>query len=394
MNTLYFDCFSGISGDMTVAALLDLGADEAQLQQVLDALELPGFTVSHGDCMKGGIKARCFSVVPTREEHAHRTLRDILALLDAADIPEQTRALSEKIFRVIARAEGKVHGCAPEDVHFHEVGAVDSIVDIVSAAECVRQLAPDRIVCSVIREGRGMIACAHGKIPVPAPATLEILSAAGAAFCSTETEGEMVTPTGAGIAAALCDAFGAPVPAGVVRRVGYGAGTREFSHPNVLRALWIEDAPRAEDAVTLLEAQVDDMTGEALAFAMEQLFAAGALDAYFTPIYMKKNRPATQITALCRPEDAEQVGTALLRHTTTLGYRSTIAERRVMQRHMLQINTPYGEIPVKCAKLGEIVKYHAEFDAVCAAARRANVEVAKVQAAVQAELAQLASCNS
>lgn len=240
-----------------------------------------------------------------------------------------------------------------------------------------------------------MIECAHGMMPVPAPATLEILQDAGAVLSCTDSFGEMVTPTGAGIAAAVGSAFGLPMPDGTVEKIGYGAGTRDFSHPNVLRAVWIhESSAGPSDEVSILEAQVDDMTGEQLSFALEQFFNAGALDAYFTPIYMKKNRPATLITILCRAQEEERLGTLLLRHTSTLGYRLQRCLRCVMQREMLNVETPYGVIPVKRAVWNDIVKYHPEFDAVCAAARKAGVTVTKVLTDVNLQLAQLASCNS
>lgn len=394
MRTLYFDCTSGISGDMTVASLIDLGIDFADIERELQKLPLHGYQVKNYNVLKQGISAQRFSVTLTEDMHHHRTLRDINKIIDQAGFSISVQKIAKDIFYEIALAEGKIHNKPTMDVHFHEVGAVDSIVDIVATAICISQLQPDRIVFSKIREGQGMIRCAHGIIPVPAPATLEILSNAGAVIEFTENTSEMITPTGAGIVATIGHEYGKPAPCGRIIKIGYGAGEKDFDHPNVLRTLLIESAEtNFDDTVYMLEAQVDDMTGEALGFAMEQLFNVGCVDVFFTPIYMKKSRPGTKITAVCKSSFKHAVLECMLKHTTTLGVRIQSVSRLIMKREVIPIETKYGIIDVKRAVYGDIVKIHAEYEQVRQAALKHNVELACIMHEINLQLGELASCN-
>lgn len=396
MKTLYLECYSGISGDMTVAALLDLGADKEGLCRALESLGVDGYHLHFGRVSKQGIDAYDFDVHleshahshehthehghdhnhpsaeahthghthehTPHEHHEHRNLADVLALIRRAELTPRARGLAEDIFTRVARAEAKVHAKPLEEVHFHEVGAVDSIVDIVGAAYCIDNLGIEHVYCSPLYEGHGTVKCAHGLMPVPAPATSEIVSAAGLSLRLTDNEGEMVTPTGAAIAAALSQ--GEAPGAFRILKTGYGAGKKEFPRANVLRAHLIEESGAApsQDQVCKLECNLDNMTGEQLGFAMERLFEAGALDVWFTPIQMKKNRPATLLSVLCTPVDAPVLEACILRHTGTLGVRRCLMERTVMQREKGIAATPYGDVEIKRAMLDGLEKVSAEYE--------------------------------
>jgi uncharacterized protein (TIGR00299 family) protein len=320
---------------------------------------------------------------------------DIRALLAASALPRAVQARALSVFEVIARAEGTIHGKAPEEVHFHEVGAVDSIVDIVAAALCLAHLAPDEIHVSRLREGHGFVLCRHGRIPVPAPATLAILQACGAPVAFADVEGEMITPTGAGLVAALAARTGVPCPAGVVRAVGYGAGHKDFDHPNLLRAVLVETAETVEgetaagaapgrDTVCELTAAVDDATGESLAYAAERLWDIGVKECYFTPTTMKKGRPGVQITVLCAPEDEAAAVELLFRHTATIGLRRRLTQRHVMDRTVQTVDTPYGPVACKVSRRGGAVKVKPEYESLRAAALAADVPLGAVHGAALA----------
>lgn len=407
MKTLYFECTSGISGDMTVASLIDLGVDPDYVVEQLRTIHMGGYKINLYPETKQGIEALRFDVTlvepgpehthehghdcacgcEEHHQHAHTGLAEIRNLIEHSGLNSRVRSLAMDIFTRIAEAEGKIHGIDPEQVHFHEVGAVDSIIDVVGAAVCIDSLAPDRIAFSRIREGCGTVQCAHGQIPVPAPATLELLHQGGAVVAFTDIEGEMVTPTGAGIAAATGDVYGVPCPSGRVTAIGYGCGKKDFDHPNILRTFLVEtgeEGPR--DTVCVLECAVDDMTGEALGEAMEQLFSAGCVDVYFTPVQMKKNRPGHLITAVCPPSLEKQVTDGLFRHTTTLGVRTRLAPRHVMGRETVAVDTRYGKIDVKCCAWEDIRKYHPEFDQIRQAAAEHETTVAEVERAVRRAL--------
>ncbi|MDR1156864.1 MAG: nickel pincer cofactor biosynthesis protein LarC [Oscillospiraceae bacterium] len=408
MKILYLDCFSGISGDMTVAALTDLGAPPDVVDEGLRTLGLDGYQTQWTSVQKNGIGARQFTVLLEGDErdgraarprdghpdahthgghgHGHRTMGDIRALLTASALPRAVQARALSVFEVIAQAEGAIHGKPPEEVHFHEVGAVDSIVDIVAVALCLAHLAPDEIHVSRLREGHGFVLCRHGRIPVPAPATLAILQACGAPVVFTDVEGEMITPTGAGLVAALAARTGVPCPAGIVRAVGYGAGHKDFDHPNLLRAVLVETteeeaAAPGRDTVCELTAAVDDATGESLAYAAERLWAIGVKECYFTPITMKKGRPGVQITVLCAPKDEAAAAELLFRHTATIGLRRRLTERHVMDRTAQTVDTPYGPVVCKVSRRGGAVKLKPEYESLRSAALAADAPLHDVRRA-------------
>ncbi len=309
-------------------------------------------------------------------------------MIEQSALPARVKERSIAIFKLIAVAEGRVHGVSPETVHFHEVGAMDSIIDIIGVCLALEQLDVDVCMAAPVPVGHGRIRIAHGVYPVPAPAVAELLKDVPLADFSAR--GELTTPTGAGILKALAVRFG-PIPAGKMTGIGYGAGRKDFEHPNVLRAILmdVEDAPRpvgqsaAHDAlrerIAILEAQVDDMTGEAAGFAMERLFEAGALDVYLTPVYMKKNRPATLITVLCAEPSAVRLEAVLLRETTTLGVRSRTADRTALRRNIVEAQTPYGTVRVKQAIMnGAVIREMPEFEDAAARARASGVPLADV----------------
>lgn len=368
LKTLYLECTSGISGDMTVAALLDLGADETALREGLRSLHVNGYEITIARTQKSGIDACDFDVVlqahDEQETHGHRNLTEILAIIEGSGITQNAKRLAKSIFTIIAEAEAKVHGLPIGEVHFHEVGAVDSIVDIVAAAICIDALQIEQVLCSPLSEGTGTIVCQHGTIPVPAPATLEIARKHKIPLVMTENNGEMVTPTGAGIVAALVNRFERPSQMRVLA-VGYGAGKREYSTANVLRAFLIEEQDKQQDqqhAVLLLECNLDDMTGEHLAYACEKLLEADALDVWCTPIIMKKGRPAQVLSVLCGADQEQEMTKLLFRHTSTIGVRISGCRRHMMEREQRKIPTKYGSLTVKDTRWGNVKKTTVEYE--------------------------------
>jgi uncharacterized protein (TIGR00299 family) protein len=386
MKTIYLDCSSGISGDMFAGAMLDLGADPKKLVDALSSLNLDDFKIEIGKTQKLGVTASSFDVVlkshEHEHEHTHRHLSDIYAIIDSAPLSDGVKTMSKKIFGVVARAEGKIHGLPPEEVHFHEVGAADSIADIVAAAVCLENIGAESVICSPLSEGSGFVNCEHGIFPVPAPATAEILRVAKIPFKTTETKGEMVTPTGAAIVAAVCQSFGA-MPQMAVDKIGYGAGKKDFTHPNVLRAFLGEtETPDNSDEIEVLETCIDDSTGEAFGACIEALFKQGVADAFFTPVYMKRNRPAFMLTVLCQKAQVHDAASLIFELTGSIGMRVRTSRRIVMQRVIKKVATPYGVIPVKFSSFEGVSKYKAEERDVANAAAEFNVPVSKVYSQV------------
>jgi uncharacterized protein (TIGR00299 family) protein len=311
MDTLYFDCFNGAGGDMIVAALLDAGVDAARLEHDLGLLGVEGYRLAIEKIQKQGFAATRFLVNAETDGQPHRHLRDIRAILDASRLPERVRARATTAFERLANAEARAHGVALEAVHFHEVGAIDAIVDVVSAMLALEQLQPRRVLCSPLPVGSGTVQCAHGTMPVPAPATALLLT--GVPIAATEETGELLTPTAAAILTTVCDSFGA-LPAMTISAVGMGAGTRDGVHrPNLLRVLGgtatEADAASAEsDTVTVLAANIDDTPGEWTGYCLTRLLEAGARDAYCVPISMKKQRPGVVLTVICDSADVARLG--------------------------------------------------------------------------------------
>ncbi|RKP58156.1 nickel pincer cofactor biosynthesis protein LarC [Cohnella endophytica] len=318
--------------------------------------------------------------------HEHRKASDILRMIESSSLPERVKARSLSIFRLIAEAEGKIHGMDPADVHFHEVGAMDSIVDVIGVCLALESLDIGEIIVSPVPTGTGRLRMAHGLYPIPAPATAELLR--GVPLSSFTAQGELTTPTGAGIVKALASGFG-PLPAGTIDLIGYGAGTKNFEHPNVLRAVLYQEERSAatEETIVVLEAQVDDTTGETLGYAMERLFEAGALDVYYTPVYMKKNRPGVLISVLCHPANCDRCMETLLTETSTFGVRKSNWQRKALERRWIQIETPYGPLRVKQAMDGErLIRQAPEYEDAAQAARSFGVPLEEVYRAVHKKL--------
>jgi uncharacterized protein (TIGR00299 family) protein len=454
---LYIECYSGISGDMTVASLLDLGGNKEVLMEGLKSLNVSGYRIEIGRTKKCGIDACDFNVVleqecdhhhdhehqydhehehghhhehesshnhehnhdhdhqhhnETEEEHGHiheheiehgqchshehdhhhehkheadeshghqmhhshehRNINDIYKIIDESGISHNAKIISKKIFRFVAEAEAKAHGLGVEEVHFHEVGAVDSIVDIVAAAILIDNLKIDDVVVSELYEGRGHVKCQHGIIPVPVPAVVNIASEHSLQLRITEARGEMITPTGAAIAAALKTMDSLPLSY-TIKKTGTGAGKKNFDKANVLRTYLIEESVNEQSDMHhydenkymwVLETNIDDSTGENLSFTMEKLFESGASDVFFTPIYMKKSRPAHRLTVICKEDDIKKMESVIFNNTTTIGIRRYRTERTVLNREIIQIETKYGPVRVKMSSFEGNVFCKVEYEDV------------------------------
>lgn len=378
MKVLYFDCFSGISGDMTAGALLDLGIDKKQFLAEFAKLKLKGLKLNIKKQNKNGISGTDFEVIAPASHgrsHGHaRTPADIEKLLSKSRISKKAAVLAIKIFREIGRAEAKVHGKNINEIHFHEVGGLDSIADITSAAICLDLLGVEKVFSSEIHDGKGFIKCAHGMLPVPVPAVMEMLKSSGIPFVQEEINTELVTPTGMGIIKSISSGYG-KMPAMKITGTGWGFGKRDTGRLNALRVVAGEltDAMPAGEDIIVLETNIDNMTPEMLGFAMEAIFSAGAVDVFFTSIYMKKNRPAVLLTALAAVNSEKAVVEAILKHTTTLGVRRHAGMRYCMDRKIKNVKTKYGLIRVKFAKLGNIEKFSPEFEDCRAAALKYGI---------------------
>lgn len=366
VNTLYLECRSGISGDMTVAALLGLGATEENLRRTLEKLPLKGYEIEIHNVEREGLEAVDFDVRITEHTHCHRTWKDIEEMLENAELGPRVLELSRRMFQTVAEAEGRVHGKPPEEVHFHEVGAVDSIVDIVGTAACLEELGIEKILVSALWEGCGHVRCQHGILPVPVPAVLETAAAHHLTIFQTDEEGEMVTPTGAAIAAL---SEGRRPERFIVRKTGIGAGKKKFSRANILRAMLIEEEETEE--FWQLESNVDDCSGECLGYTMECLLNAGARDVFFTPVYMKKNRPAYKITVICEENRIREMDAILFRETTTIGVRRCRIVRDTLRRRICETEMEDGRARVKVCETPEGEKFfYPEYEDVRKLAQR------------------------
>ncbi len=386
MRIGYLDCFSGVSGDMCLGALVDAGVPLAAIEAALATLPVGGYRLSASRVNRAGIAATLVEVRLEQEHrHPHRGLSDVLALIEGGELPEEVVERSAAVFRNLAEAEARVHGTDVERVHFHEVGAVDAICDVVGTVFGLRQLGLEALRFSTVMLGGGTVRAAHGTLPVPAPATAELLR--GLPTAGGPAEVELATPTGA----AILKTLGEPAPrwpAMSVQTVAYGAGARELDgHPNVLR-LAVGDAPPAggaeSDVLWVLETNLDDMTGEEVGYCLEALLVGGALDAFTAPVQMKKGRPGVLLTALCAPEELRAVEELLWRHTSTLGLRRHLCQRSCLRRHSRTVPTPWGEVRVKVAYLGEDeVRCEPEYEDCRAIARERGLPLREVYQAAR-----------
>ncbi len=385
MKILYFDCSSGISGNMTLGALTEIIGDENYLINELKKLNVDGYKIEISKKVKNGITGTYVDVILEHEHHhdhgehehehhhhhEHRNLNDINKIIDESSLDERVKDLAKKIFIRVAKAESKVHNKPLEEVHFHEVGAIDSIVDIVGTAILINKINPDKVISSIVNDGYGFIECAHGKMAVPVPATSEIFVSAGVKFRQVDIDTELVTPTGAAIIAELSDEFKV-MPGMKVEKIGWGAGYKDIEIPNVLK-VYLGEIEEKEDGIYVMETNIDDCSGEILGYTSDILFDAGALDVFFTPIFMKKNRPAYRLTVACKKEDMEKLQNIIFRETTTIGIRYRFEERKVLKREEFEIDTKYGMLKVKkVVNNGEEYLYP-EFESMKELAKKKNI---------------------
>lgn len=418
MRIAYFDCFAGASGDMIVGALLDAGVEIDQLQAALASLNVEGYGLSAEPVVKQNFAATKFTVLSLRtgqavdhtEDHGHadadrhqhgghahshhhhgphRHLADIRGIIENSSLSDTVKQRATSVFTRLGEAEAKAHGIAIDKVHFHEVGAVDAIVDVVGACVCLELLEIDRVVCSALPPGSGTVHCAHGEMPVPTPATAELLR--GVPLAPNRNSGELLTPTGAAILTTLADEYADAPPAGAaIESVGIGAGTRDGDRvPNLLRAIiaTAEGDLAAGDTVVLMETNVDDMDGQSIGHCFDLLLTAGALDVWATPIVMKKNRPAWKLSVLS-PDNSELetlLADVLFRHTSTFGLRTQRLPRRTLDRRHEQVQTEFGRISVKIGSLnGELTQAQPEYEDCRRAAEKASVSLETVRRAAMA----------
>lgn len=363
MKTLYFDCSSGISGNMTLGALLEIVGDEKYLLEELKKLNIDGYKIEISKQVKNGITGTYVNVLLEHEHHhshedehehyhhehhhhhEHRNLNDVNNIIDNSSLDNNTKDLAKRIFLRVAKAESKVHNKPLDEVHFHEVGAIDSIVDIVGTAILINKINPDKIISSIVNDGYGFIECAHGTMTVPVPATSEIFANSNVKFRQIDIDTELVTPTGAAIIAELAEDF-ITLPAMVTEKIGWGTGTKDLKIPNVLKVYFGEIQENSENFV-VMETNIDDCSGEILGYTSEKLFENGALDVFYTPIFMKKNRPAYRLTVACRKENMIKLQNIIFKETTTIGIRYRFENRTELGREFLEIDTKYGKIKAK-----------------------------------------------
>lgn len=462
-KTLYLECYSGISGDMTVAALLDLGVDRSVLDRVMKSLKVSGFETKISRVVKSGIDACDFDVVLDKEHenhdhdmeylhghhhkghennhfydhnhahedevehfhshehnhahgagsaqdrhhHEHRGIKEITYIIEHSAMTENAKKIALRIFEILAEAESKAHNVPVDQVHFHEVGAVDSIVDIVSVAVCLDNLDVTEVIVPVLCEGRGTVRCQHGILPIPVPAVANIVSANHLYLKMTEVEGELVTPTGAAIVAAVKTKDKLPETF-EIQKIGIGAGKRQYECPGILRAMIISESteqvkgrdkvkaqteefknpeirnnPKAEnqetkDTIIKMETNIDDCSGEVLGFVMERLMKAGARDVHYVPVFMKKNRPAWVLNVICKEEDIETLQNIIFEETTTIGIRYSIMERTILPRETRTLPTPWGEVQVKVCTLNGKEQLYPEYESVAQLSREKEIPFTEI----------------
>ncbi|MCC3867697.1 nickel pincer cofactor biosynthesis protein LarC [Terrisporobacter mayombei] len=422
-NKLYLECYSGISGDMTVAALLDLGASEEVLNKALESLPVDGFKTEISRVIKSGLDACDFNVIldhkhenhdhdmnylygeddhshdahhehhhdhdhahnhhhhnhnheeahshEHNDHHEHRGLSDVISIIEKANITSNAKQIAVNIFNILGEAEAAAHGVSIDEVHFHEVGAVDSIVDIIAVAVCLDNLEIEEVVVPVLYEGCGFIRCQHGVIPVPVPAVSKIVANNNLKLRLTNIEAELVTPTGAAIVAAIKTEDKLPGEFSI-KKIGLGAGKRTYERPSILRAMLIEDESEYNDFIVKLESNIDDCSGEALGYVMERLYKAGARDVHYMPVFMKKNRPAYQLNVVCKEEDVAKLEDIIFEETTTIGIRKQKMERSILKRKIKKVQTSLGEVVVKVCHLSRGKRIYPEYESVIEMCKKHN----------------------
>jgi len=363
MRILYFDCCSGISGNMVLGSLLEIIEDENYLLEELKKLNVEGYRIEVSKKVKNGITGTYVDVILEHEHchknehhHEHRNLYDVNKIIEESGIDEKSKELAKRIFMRVAKAESKVHNKPLEDVHFHEVGAIDSIIDIIGTAILINKINPDRIISSIVNDGYGFVECSHGTISVPVPATSEIFANSNVKFRQIDVDTELVTPTGAAIIAELAEDF-CGLPAMTTEKIGWGAGYKDLKIPNVLKVYYGE-MEKQNDNFVVMETNIDDCGGEILGYTLEKLFENGAIDVFYTPIFMKKNRPAYRLTVACRKEDMFELQNIIFRETTTIGIRYRFESRTELGRELVELDTKYGKLKVKkVVNNGEVYVY-------------------------------------
>jgi len=385
MKTLYFDCFAGASGDMILGALISVGVDQRALVDQLQLLGVGGWQIDFERVDRSGISAT-YARVQMAPEHAHRHLADILKIIYDSRLSDRVKDRAARVFSCLAEAESRVHNQPIEKIHFHEVGALDAIIDVCGAAIGFELLGVEKFVSSPLRVGTGMTEMAHGRFPIPPPAVTDLLK--GKPIYAGDIEGEFVTPTGAAVIATVCEEFGS-MPLMKIEASGYGAGTRNpKDFPNVLRLFLgeteAEDAA-ADESLLMIETNIDDMSAQLFGHVMERAFELGALDCYLTPVQMKKNRPGTLVSILCQPDEREKFLEMLFAETTTIGARSYEVQRRALARQTVTVTTQFGPIDVKVAHIKNgAVNAMPEFEQCRAAAQKAGVALREVKEAARA----------
>ena len=400
MKVLYFDCSSGISGNMTLGALMELIDEPDYLQKELAKLNIDGYHLHVTKTKKNGITGTYVDVHleehphhhdhehhhhehhhhehhhHEHHHHVHRNLFDVNKIIDDSGINERAKALAKRIFLRVALAESKVHNEELANVHFHEVGAIDSIVDIIGTAILITKIAPDKIYSSIVNDGHGFIECAHGTISVPVPATSEIFAASNVVARQIDIDTELVTPTGAAIIAELSSSF-QPMPPMNVQKIGWGCGTKELNIPNVLKVS-LGTIDKTNDEIIVMETNIDDCSSEILAYTAEKLFENGALDVFFTPIYMKKNRPAYRLSTECKEDKLELLQNIIFRETTTIGIRYRREERKILARKAIELDTPYGKIAAKEVTNNDETYVYPEYESIKRLAKEHDLAVKEI----------------
>lgn len=393
MKTLYFDCSSGISGNMTLAALTEIIGDEKFLIKELKKLNVDGYKIEISKKIKNGITGTYVDVIlenhhnehnheenhdehrklegHERHHHEHRNLEDVNKIIDNSDIDEKSKDLAKRIFLRVAKAESKVHNKPINEVHFHEVGAIDSIVDIIGTAILINKINPDKIISSIVNDGYGFIECAHGTMSVPVPATSEIFSNSNVKFRQIDIDTELVTPTGAAIIAELAENF-TTLPAMKVSKIGWGAGSKDLKIPNVLK-VYLGETEKEDETITVMETNIDDSSGEIFGYTLEKLFENGALDVFYTSIFMKKNRPAYRLTVVCKKEDVFKLQKIIFSQTTTIGIRYRYEYRTELTRTSKEVETKYGKIRVKEVNNNGEIYIYPEYESMKEIAEKNNI---------------------